>query len=69
MKNFRKAFVKVEDLIVDDRLKVAGVLYRITKIETIGNGHVIQFRNVRRPIIYGHLTFETNTLLKIWTQK
>ena len=69
MKNFRKVIIKTEDLTVHDHIKVAGVLYRVHQIEKIGNGYLIQFHNVRRPKIIGLLTFEKNTLMKIWNQK
>jgi hypothetical protein len=53
----------------DDHIKVAGVLYRVTRIEQIGSAYIIQFHNMRRPIIEGLLTLEKNTLMKIWNQK
>jgi hypothetical protein len=69
MKGYKKTTLKVEDLIVDDYFKVAGVLYRVHKIEPIGTAYLIQFHNARRPRITGHLTFNKNTLMKIWNQK
>ena len=69
MKNFRRVIIKTEDLTIDDHIKVAGVLYRVHQIEKIGDSYLIQFHNVRRPKINGHLTFEKNTLMKIWNQK
>lgn len=69
MKGFKKSFIKVEDLQSDDFIKVAGILYRVNRIEIIGDAYLIQFRNVRRPLVPGLLTFEKNTLMTIWNQK
>jgi hypothetical protein len=45
------------------------VLYRVNQIEQIGDRYLIQFHNMRRPMIQGHLTLTKNTLMKIWNQK
>lgn len=69
MKNYKKTVMIADNLMIDDHIKVAGVMYRIFQIEKIGDSYVIHFKNVRRPIIEGLLTLETNTLVKIWNQK
>lgn len=69
MKGFKKTVMTIDNLEVDDHIKVAGVLYRVSKIESIGTAHIIHFYNVRRPILTGLLTLETNTLMHVWNQK
>lgn len=70
MKNFRKTVVKAEDLIVDDHIKVAGVLYRITIITKSGERHyTVTANNLFRPKIEILLTLDKNTLMNIWNQK
>lgn len=61
----KKLTIKVEDLKIFDDFKVAGVMYRVDQIEMIGNVYMIQFHNVRRPVLDGLLTVESNTLMKI----
>lgn len=69
MKHYEKTVMIVDNLEIDDHIKVAGVLYRVTRIEKIGTAYVLQFHNVRRPILVGVLTLETNTLMHVWNQK
>lgn len=69
MKNYKKTVMIVDNLMPDDYIKVAGVLYRVILIQTIGDMYVINFHNVRRPIIEGLLTIPTNTLVNVWNQK
>jgi hypothetical protein len=69
MKNFRKTVVKAEDLIVDDHIKVAGVLYRITVITKHDRSRTITANNLFRPKIEILLTVDRNTLMNIWNQK
>jgi hypothetical protein len=69
MKKFKKTVMIVDNIMIDDHLKVAGLLYRVHQIEKIGESYIIHFYNVRRPRIEGMLTLETNTLIHIWNQK
>lgn len=69
MKKFKSTFVKASDLMVDDHIKVAGVMYRIHTLYRVHNEVIIQFHNIRRPILTGALTVHKNTLMKIWNQK
>lgn len=69
MKNYKKTAMIVNNIMIDDHIKVAGVLYRIHQIEKIGESYVLRFHNVRRPIIEGLLTFGPNTLVHVWNQK
>jgi len=69
MKNYKSSTTVSQNLEIDDHIKVAGVLYRITKIEPIGSAYLIHFHNVRRPKLQGLLTLDSNTLMKIWNQK
>jgi hypothetical protein len=69
MKGYKKNYTKVEDLMIDDCIKVAGLTYRVNQIEKIGTAYLIQFHSIFRPKITGILTFEKNTLMTIWNQK
>ncbi len=69
MKNYKKTVMITDNLMIDDHIKVAGVLYRITHIQRIGRAYVLEFHNVHRPKIEGLLTVETNTLVHVWNQK
>ncbi len=69
MKSYKRTVMIIDNLEIDDHIKLAGVMYRVTRIEKIGTAYVIQFHNVRRPILVGVLTLETNTLMHIWNQK
>ncbi len=69
MKRFKKTVMIVDNLEIDDHIKIAGLMYRVTQIQKIGDMYVISFHNVRRPFIEGLLTFGTNTLIHIWNQK
>jgi hypothetical protein len=69
MKKFDKTVMIVNNIEVDDHLKIAGVLYRVSMIQKIGDSYTIAFYNVRRPILEGLLTVADNTLMHIWNQK
>jgi len=69
MKSYKRTVMIIDNVEIDDHIKLAGVMYRITQIEKIGTAYVIQFHNVRRPILLGVLTLETNTLMHVWNQK
>lgn len=69
MKNYKKTVMIVDNLMIDDHIKIAGVLYRVTMIQKIGDMYIINFHNVRRPLIEGLLSIGTNTLVHIWNQK
>jgi hypothetical protein len=69
MNGYKRTVMTIDNVTIDDHIKVSGVLYRITAIEKIGTAYLIQFQNVRRPILNGMLTLETNTLMHIWNQK
>jgi hypothetical protein len=69
MKNFKQTTIVIQNLMVDDYVKVAGVLYRVHQIEMIGDAYIIQLHNARRPKIQALMTLESNTLMKIWNQK
>lgn len=70
MKKFKRSIVKSEDLIVDDHIKVGGLLYRIDMILPGPiDTSVVYAHNVRRPRVRIIITFEKNTLLHIWNQK
>jgi len=68
MKMYKKTYVKVEDLMIDDHLKVAGLLYRVNKIEKVGNQYMIHFYSTVNKKYTGLLSFRKNTLMKIWNQ-
>lgn len=69
MKGYTRTTITSQNLEIDDHVKVAGVLYRITKIESIGSAYAIQLQNARRPKLQGLLTLDSNTLMNIWNQK
>lgn len=69
MKKFNRTFVTANGLMVDDCIKVAGIMYRIHTLYRVDKEIIIQFYNVRRPILTGALTVNKNTLMKIWNQK
>lgn len=69
MKSYKRTVMIIDNVEIDDHVKLAGVMYRITRIEKIGTAYILQFQNVRRPILVGVLTLETNTLMHIWNQK
>lgn len=69
MKKFEKTVMIVNNLEIDDHIKIAGVLYRISMIQKIGDMYTISFYNARRPVLEGLLTVNSNTLMHIWNQK
>lgn len=69
MKNYKKTVMIADNLMIDDHIKVAGVLYRITLIQKIGDMYIISFHNVHRPLVEGLLSLGTNTLVHVWNQK
>lgn len=69
MKKYKKTVMIVDNLEIDDHMKIAGVLYRVTQIEKIGDMYTIFFYNVRRPILEGMLTLGQNTLITVLNLK
>lgn len=69
MKNYKKTVMIADNLEIDDHLKIAGLLYRISQIHPIGNAYTICLYNVRRPKFESVLTLATNTLVHVWNQK
>jgi hypothetical protein len=69
MKKYKKTVMIVDKLEVDDHIKIAGVLYRVSLIQKIGDLYTICFYNVRRPFLEGLLTVSQNTLMHVWNQK
>jgi hypothetical protein len=69
MNGFKKTVMIVDNLEVDDHLKISGVLYRVNMIQKIGDSYTISFYNVRRPVLEGLLTVGQNTLMHVWNQK
>lgn len=70
MKKLKKTVTTSDDLIIDDRIKVAGVMYRIDLIlPGPADSTTVYAYNIRRPKIRLIVTFERNTLVHIWNQK
>jgi hypothetical protein len=68
MKNYKKTYVKVEDVMIDDHIKIAGLMYRVETIVHIDKKYKIYFYSVVNRKYTGTLTFRKNTLMKIWNQ-
>lgn len=70
MKLYKKSYVRAEKAMVDDHIKIAGFLYRISRIEVQGSTVEIELYSVagtRRT--YANLDIHKNRLMKIWNQK
>jgi hypothetical protein len=68
MKNYKKTYVKVEDVMLDDYIKIAGLMYRVDGITNIDKKYKLSFHSVVNRKYNGTLTFRKNTLMKIWNQ-
>lgn len=68
MKKYKKSFVKVEDVMIDDYIKIAGLMYRVETIIHLDKKYKIHFYSVVNRKYTGTLTFRKNTLMKIWNQ-
>jgi hypothetical protein len=67
-KKYKKTYVKVEDIMIDDYIKIAGLMYRVDGITHIEKKYKISFYSVVNRTYRGSLTFRKNTLMKIWNQ-
>lgn len=67
-KQYKKSYVKVEDVMLDDHIKIAGLMYRVSGITHIENKYKISFYSTVNRKYTGTLTFKKNTLMKIWNQ-
>jgi hypothetical protein len=70
MKNYKKKYIVAKDLMVDDHIKIAGFLYRVSRVERQGSTIEIELY----PIAGGRLTYvnldiHKERLMKIWNQK
>lgn len=69
MKYFKKSVIISNNLRVNDHIKIAGVVYRVTRTNWDNDVCDISFENARRPILKGMLTIDQNTLMNVWRPK
>ena len=69
MKYFKKHVIINTNLRVNDRIKIADVVYRVTRTHWFNGECDINIENARRPILKGMLTLEANTLMTVYRPK
>lgn len=69
MKLYKKTYVKVEDVMTDDHVKIAGLMYRVSSVTPHSDSFTIQLYSIINKKYTAILTFRKNTLMKIWNQK
>lgn len=69
MKYFKKHVIISNDLKVGDSIKIANVVYCVTRVHRINKNYDISFHNVRRHILTGTMVLEANTLMTVYRPK